>query len=290
MSRNEMTQMCEPVGDSRKKARRSDLLIQILCIALALVILFPILYALSVSFMKPNEILTKQYPLLPQHFTLENYATAMRRTQLLRFMLNSFLVALLCSVVRVLIALCSGFAFSFYEFKGKKLLFLLTLSTMMIPPDVLMVQNYTTISKLSLTNTYLGICSVFLVSASNIFIMRQNFLGYSKSLLEAARIDGAGDLKFFWHILIPTNKPIITTVFLSSFVNVWNQYVWPLLVTNRDEMRTIQVGITMLKDRESTAFGPVMAGVVIALIPTILVFVAFLPRIVAGMMSGAVKE
>lgn len=273
-----------------RKRKRSDIIMQIICIAVALIMLFPILYAVSVSFMKPTEILTKDYPLLPLHPTVENYITATSQTPVLRYMLNSFIVALVCSLVRTLIALCSGFAFAFYDFKGKKLLFMLTLSTMMIPPDVLLVQNYTTISDLGLINTYIGVCSVFLVSASNIFIIRQTFKGYSRSMLEAARIDGAGDLKFFAKILIPTNKPIITTVFVSSFVSVWNQYVWPLLVTNKTEMRTIQVGITMLKDRESTQFGPVMAGVVIALIPTIIAFVIFLPRIVSGMMSGAVKE
>lgn len=263
---------------------------QLVCIAAALIMLFPLLYALSVSFMNHSEILTKEYPLLPQHPTLENYVTALRRTPLLRYMWNSFIIALICSVVRCIIALCSGFAFAFYEFKGKRLLFILTLSTMMIPPDVLMIQNYTTISSLGLVNTYVGVCSVFLVSASSIFIVRQNFLGYSKSLLDAARIDGAGDIRFFRSILLPTSRPVIITVFVSSFVNVWNQYVWPLMVTNKNEMRTIQVGISVLKDRESTSFGPVIAGVVIALIPTILVFMIFLPRIVSGMMSGAVKE
>lgn len=89
---------------------------------------------------------------------------------------------------------------------------------------------------------------------------------------------------------MPTSRPVVTTVFLSSFVNVWNQYVWPMLVTNKNELRTIQVGITMLKDRESAVFGPVMAGVVVALVPTVLLFIVFQKQIVAGMMSGAVKE
>lgn len=103
-------------------------------------------------------------------------------------------------------------------------------------------------------------------------------------------MDGCGNVRFFFTVLLPVSKPILVTVFISSFVNVWNQYVWPMLVTNQNEMRTIQVGITMLKDRESAIFGPVMAGVVITLIPTVLVFVLFQRKIVSGMMSGAVKE
>ena len=145
-------------------------------------------------------------------------------------------------------------------------------------------------SRLRLVNTYMGICVVYLVSAANIFMLRQHFLGFSKSLKEAAAIDGCGNLRFFFSILMPTSRPVVTTVFLSSFVNVWNQYVWPMLVTNKNELRTIQVGITMLKDRESAVFGPVMAGVVVALVPTVLLFIVFQKQIVAGMMSGAVKE
>ena len=103
-------------------------------------------------------------------------------------------------------------------------------------------------------------------------------------------MDGCGNVRFFLWVLLPASKPIMVTVFLSSFVSVWNQYVWPMLVTNQNEMRTIQVGITMLKDRESAVFGPVMAGVIIALLPTVLLFVLFQRKIVSGMMSGAVKE
>ena len=97
-------------------------------------------------------------------------------------------------------------------------------------------------------------------------------------------------MRFFLWVLLPASKPIMVTVFLSSFVSVWNQYVWPMLVTNRNEMRTIQVGITMLKDRESAIFGPVMAGVIVALLPTVLLFLIFQRKIVSGMMSGSVKE
>ena len=100
-------------------------------------------------------------------------------------------------------------------------------------------------------------CSIFLVSATNVFLLRQFYLSFVKSLKEAAYVDGCGNVRFFLWVLLPASKPIMVTVFLSSFVSVWNQYVWPMLVTNQNEMRTIQVGITMLKDRESAVFGPV---------------------------------
>lgn len=267
-----------------------DIGIQAICIALALLILFPILYAGSVSFMERGDVLASPPNLLPPHPTLSNYQEAFARTMLLRYMLNSFIVALICSVARIITATMAAFAFSFFEFRGKKLLFALTMATIMIPPDVLIISNFTTISRLGLINTYLGMCSIFLVSATNVFLIRQFFLTFAKSLREAAYVDGCGNARFFLSVLVPTSMPIMVTVFLSSFVSVWNQYVWPMLVTNRNEMRTIQVGITMLKDRESAVFGPVMAGVIIALLPTVLLFVLFQRKIVSGMMSGAVKE
>lgn len=272
-----------------KRIIKGRLFIQILCLFLAFSMIFPIFYAVSVSFMEQKAVLASPPNLLPPKVTFENYVTAFTRTTLGRYMINSFVIALVCSISRVLLATMCAFPFAFMEFKGKKLLFMLAVSTMMIPPDVLIVSNYGIISKMGLINTYLGVCSVFLVSAANIFMLRQHFLTFSKSLQEAAYIDGCGNIRFFTNILLPVSRPVLTTVFLSSFVSVWNQYTWPMLVTNRNELRTIQVGITMLKDRESAVFGPVMAGVVIALIPTVLLFVLFQKNIVAGMMSGSVK-
>lgn len=273
-----------------KEKKSVSFLVQLVCVLFALMILFPILYALSVSFMEQKDVLSRPPNLLPPSPTIKNYLQAFTRTALGRYLVNSFVVATLSSVSRMVLGAMAAFAFAFFEFKGKRILFAMTLATIMIPADVLIVQNYITVSKMGLVNSYLGICSVFLVAATNIFLMRQHFLPFSVSLKEAAHLDGCGNVRFFTRILLPTSKPILTTVFLSSFVSVWNQYVWPMLVTNQNEMRTIQVGITMLKDRESSVFGPVMAGVMIALVPTVLIFIMFQRQIMSGMMSGSVKE
>lgn len=273
-----------------KRKVRNGIIVQAICVVLAVILLLPILYALSVSFMENRDILSRTPRFFPKKITLENYRTALFDTLLPRYILNSFVVAMVCGVSRIIFGSMAAYAFAFYEFKGKRILFSLTLATMMIPVDVLMISNYTTISKMGLMNTYLAVCVVFLVNGNNIFLMRQQFLSFAKSIREAAYVDGCGSLQFFAAILLPINKPILTTVFISSFVGVWNQYVWPMIVTNKDEMRTVQVGITMLKNWDSMVFGPVMAGVIVALIPTIVIIVFFQKKIVAGMMSGAVKE
>lgn len=263
---------------------------QIFSLALGLLIIFPILYALSISFMHPQDILSRPPRLLPKTPFLGNYVKAITSTMLFRYMLNSLFMATVVSAVRVVTASLAAYGFSFFRFPGKNVLFMLCLGTMMIPGDIVIVSNYSTVSRLGLVNTYLGMMIVFFVSAVNLFVMRQQFMGFSRSLKEAASIDGCGNFKFFLRILMPTSTPVITTVFISAFINTWNTYLWPLLITHSEELRTVQVGITMLNFPDGSVYGPIMAASVLVIVPTILVFVTFQRRIVAGMMSGSVKE
>lgn len=262
---------------------------QFIMIVIGLFMISPILYALSLSLMNQQSIIADPPKLVSADFCVANYIKAMTTTLLGRYTINSFIIAIIASAARVITASMAAFGFAFFEFPLKKFLFALVLSSLMIPPDVLVVTNYMTISKMGLLNTYLGICSVFMVAAMNIFLFRQHFLSFSKDLKEAAYIDGCNNVKFFCDILIPTSKPVLVTVFISSFISVWNQYLWPMVVTNQDEMRTVQVGVAMLKFPEGTAYGPLMAGAIIALLPTVLLFVLFQKKIVGGMLAGSVK-
>lgn len=169
------------------------------------------------------------------------------------------------------------------------ILFYLVLGTMLIPGDATIVTNYMTVSGMGLVNNYLGIMILYFVSAANIFLMRQNFKTIPKELKEAADIDGCSAFGFYWRILLPIAKPVMTTVFISSFVSTWNMYLWPMIITTRNEMRTVQVGITMLNFSEEAAYGATMAGAVIVLIPSIIIFIISQKQIVKGMTAGAVK-
>lgn len=274
----------------RTKKKLRSVLFQLVAIALGLLLIFPILYALSLSFMAPPEILTRDIKLLPDAIQWDNYVKALQITTLGRYMINSLILAGVSSLVRVLLASLTAFAFAFFQFRGKNFLFMLCMSTMMIPGDVVLVTNYKTVASLGLTNTYLGMMVVFMLSVLNIFMMRQYYLTFSKELYEAARIDGCSNMGFFSRILLPLSKPVIATVFISSFVSTWNTYLWPMLVTNDDTMRTVQVGITMLNSADgSTIYGPIMAAAVMVLVPTVFVFVVFQKQIVGGMLSGSVK-
>jgi len=144
---------------------------------------------------------------------------------------------------------------------------------------------------MGLINTYLGMMIIYITSGANIFLIRQHFMNYSKAVREASLVDGCGNWRFFWKVLLPSSAPTLATVFISAFVNSWTTYLWPLMVTNVDEMRTVQVIITMLNSSElNSVYGQVMAAAVLILIPSVTIFMLFQQRITEGMMAGAVKE
>lgn len=274
---------------TNKKRAVFQVLFQVLCIAIGLVVVAPILYAISVSFMDSDQILNTELSLLPRRIQFENYKIALSTTPLMRYMWNSLVIAGTSSAIRVITASMAAFAFAFLTFRGKNVIFMLFMSTIMVPADCLLVTNYQTVSRLGLVNTYVGMMIVFCASALNILMMRQNFLSFSSELYDAANVDGCGNFRFFTRILLPLNKSVMTTVFISAFIGTWNTYLWPMLVTNKNEMRTVQVGITMLNFPDGTVYGPIMAAATIVLVPTILVFIIFKKQIVSGIMVGSVK-
>lgn len=275
---------------ANKRIKWSGLLFQLFAVCLGIILIFPILYALSISFMPADQVLSVPPSFIPKTITFDNYRIALQSTTLGRYMLNSLVLAGVSSVIRIIVASMAAFAFSFYQFRGRNLLFMLCIGTIMIPGDVVLVTNYKTVSSLELVNTYMGMMIVFMVAALNIFMMRQHFLTFAKSLKEASYVDGCGNFRFFTQILLPTSKPVMTTIFISSFISTWNTFLWPMLVTNRNEMRTVQVGVTMLNFPEGTVHGPIMAASMMVLLPTLLIFIFFQKKIVSGMMGGAVKE
>lgn len=277
----------------RTKQQRLNLLrgalFQGFAIFIGLLIISPIIYALLISLMPGRQILSRPPKLIPNPIIWDNYKKALTLTTLGRFMFNSLIIAGISSVIRVITASMAAFGFSFFEFKGKNLVFMLFMGTIMIPGDIVLVTNYQMVSQLGLINTYLGMMIVFLVSATNVFMMRQFFLTFSVSLKEASYVDGCSNIRFFLQILIPLSTPVLTTIFISSFIGTWNTYLWPMLVTNHNYMRTVQVGITMLNFPEGTVYGPIMAASILVLLPTVLIFTVFQKRIVGGIMGGAIK-
>ena len=264
-----------------------DTLVTVIAIILGVIIIFPLIYCFLSSFKTPSEFLNPK--LFPSSFLyLDNFKNALERGNLLRYTLNSFVIAFVGTAVRMVLSILAAYAFTFYDFKGKNFFFFLILGTMMIPGDVLLVTNYLTVSKMHLLNTYLGVMIVSFVSASQMFMLRQRFKTIPKDMREASSMDGYGDLWFIWTVLLPLSKPVVTTLFVQSFINLWNAYLWPLIVTaSSPEMRTVLVGITRLNSWEDENYQLVMAGVCISLIPSLILFIVMRRNMKKGGLDGS---
>ena len=264
-----------------------DTLVTVIAIILGVIIIFPLIYCFLSSFKTPSEFLNPK--LFPSSFLyLDNFKNALERGNLLRYTLNSFVIAFVGTAVRMVLSILAAYAFTFYDFKGKNFFFFLILGTMMIPGDVLLVTNYLTVSKMHLLNTYLGVMIVSFVSASQMFMLRQRFKTIPKDMREASSMDGYGDLWFIWKVLLPLSKPVVTTLFVQSFITLWNAYLWPLIVTaSSPEMRTVMVGITRLNSWEDENYQLVMAGVCISLIPSLILFIVMRRNMKKGGLDGS---
>lgn len=266
-----------------------NIVLILLAIVGSLIILFPLLYALSLSFMEPAEI--SQYPpkLIPSKITFDNFKNALSSVPLLRFILNSFIVSILVTIGQVITASMTAYAFAFYDFKGKAFMFLVVLSTMMIPAETTIISNFLTVSSWGWNDSLKVLIVPFLTSAMGIFLIRQFYLAIPKELKEAAKIDGCGNFKFLIKIIMPISKPAIASLSIYTFINTWNQYLWPLLTINNGNNRTVQIGISMLQFSEGNSYGVVLAGAILILIPSIIVFIIGQKYLVKGMTAGSVK-
>jgi sn-glycerol 3-phosphate transport system permease protein len=269
------------------KRLAGDFAVTAIAICIGLILIFPIIYCVFGAFKTPAEFMSPK--LLPDSFAYkENFTNALNQAPLLRYMVNSFIVAFFGTVIRLVLSVMAAYVFTHYEFRLKNLCFFLVLGTMMMPGDILLVTNYMTVSKLGLINTYLGMCIVSFVSASQMFMLRQRFLSVPRDMRHAAMIDGCGDVRYILTVLMPICKPIITTLFVQSFITLWNTYLWPLIITaSSPEMRTIMVGITKLNSWEDTNYELVLAGVTISLIPSLLLFLGMRRNMRKGGMDGA---
>lgn len=268
----------------------SKIFVYAINIVLALIIVAPILYALTVSLMTPDQIFEYPPKLIPRKLFFQNYKDALEIAPILKFILNSLIVSSSITIGQIITGSLAAYAFAFLKFKGKNIIFILILSTMMIPGQAIIISNYLTISSLDILDTYKALILPYLTSAFGIFLLRQAFLTLPKELYEAARIDGCGNFRFLISIVIPLSKPALGSLGIYQFLQAWNQYMWPLLVTNTKEMRTVQIGMGMLQNVDAQAFGPIMAGIIMILIPSILAFILGQKQLIAGLTAGSVKS
>jgi sn-glycerol 3-phosphate transport system permease protein len=303
------------------------ILLYALLIFMAVLIVYPMYQAVVTSLATAGDVQTYPPKLFPVSFQLQNYADALESAPLPRYLLNSIIQSSLVTLSHLILASLAGYAFAFIDFKFKNFFFLLFLSTMMIPWEATIIPNFLAITgrnpmpfcsdnevfvgilqfikDLNIINftldpakpscaftfkdTYLGLALPYMATAFGTFLVRQFFLSIPKDLHDAATIDGCSRLRFLATIAVPLARPALGTLAVFSFLQTYNQYLWPLLVTNDKDMRTVQIGLRVLQDQENLQYQLIMAGVVIILIPTIALFILGNRQLIRGLTAGAVK-
>lgn len=255
-----------------------------------LVMGLPLLWMLLSSFKPLSDVIAQPIQWIPHTLELDNYSEAADKVPFPRNFLNSVIVTFFGAGIKVVLAMMTAYAIVFVQFPLKRTIFLLILATMMVPPQVAIVPNYTLIAGWGGENTYWGIILPGLGSGFGTFLLRQNFLSLPKSILEAAALDGAGHWRRMWRVVTPVTAPAIATVALVSIVYEWNDYIWPLIITDDPNMMTLPVGLTLLQNIESKAdaYGLLMAGSTIVIVPVLIIFALLQRYIVSGLTQGAV--
>lgn len=255
-----------------------------------LVVFLPLLWMVLSSFKTSGEIVTTDLKILPESLDLQNYRTAMTTVPFGQFFLNSTIVTLAGATIKVLLAILTAYALVFVRFPFRNFIFLLILVALMVPPQVSILPNFILIAGIGGKNTLWGIILPGLGTAFGTFLLRQHFRTLPASILESAEVDGAGHWRRLWQIVVPVSVPSIATVALVTIVTEWNDYIWPLIITDRPETMTLPVGLTLLQNNESNAagWGVLMAGAVLVIVPILIIFAALQRYIVAGLTQGSV--
>ncbi|MEY3360838.1 MAG: hypothetical protein RL531_557 [Actinomycetota bacterium] len=256
---------------------------------LAIIVLFPIYITIVNSLLAPSQISARPPVLFPTDPTWGAYSDAWNQGSMSRYLVNSIIVTTLIVVGQIVTATLAAYAFAFLEFPFKRTLFLVFLATLMVPFEVTIITNLTTVVNLGWYNTYAGLAVPFLATGFGAFLLRQAFLGVPGDLRDAAALDGYGHLRFMVRVAVPLARPAMAALAVFSFLGAWNQYLWPLIVTKDARYRTLQIGLRQLRATSIDQVNVTFAGVVIAALPLLILLVIFQKQLVRGLTAGAVK-
>lgn len=255
----------------------------------AFVMMFPFIWMLATSLKTLPEATAIPPILFPAKPIFANYGEALAVAPFGRYLFNSILVAGLGTILTLVITVLAAYAFTVFEFRGKSGLFFCCLATMMIPSELLIIQNFITISKLHWVNTYQGIIIPTIASGFYIYMMREYFMQTPSVLYKASKIDGCTDWRYLWHIMMPINKNAIATIGILTFISQWNSFIWPLMVSKDDAHRVMAIGLLHFKDVVSSQINLQMAGATIVLLPMLIFYLIFRKQIIEGVSRGGIK-
>jgi len=258
-------------------------------LALAAVSLGPLLWMLSVSFMQTGEASQFPPPWVPERPTLDNYRELFLRVGMGRQFLNSLVVATGVTAISVLLNTLAGYAFAKLRFRGRERTFRALLAALVIPAQVAMMPLFLLLKQMGLVNTYVGAMVPGLAGIFGIFLVRQYARSLPDELLEAARIDGAGELRIFFTIVLPALRPILATLAIFAFLGAWNDFMWPLIVLGDKDLQTLPVALATLSREHVQDTELMMAGALVTVVPVLVLFLALQRYYLQGLLVGSVK-
>jgi multiple sugar transport system permease protein len=261
----------------------------IILIGGAALFLMPVIYMLVSSLKDPSKIFIVPMQWIPNPFKPENYIQAMNLAPFKRYFFNSTVISLATMLLNVFFSTLAGYGFAKYQFRGRNFLFIAILSTMMIPFQAIMVPLYIIVRNFHWLNTYTGLVIPWAISAFGVFLMRQFILSIPNELLDAARIDGASETGIFWHVIIPLCKTPMVTLAIFTFLDQWNNLIWPLIIVSHTDMRTVSLGLTEFQTLHGTAYQLLMAGATVATIPVLVLFIFLQRYFIRGVVLSGLK-
>ncbi|HEX7040746.1 MAG TPA: carbohydrate ABC transporter permease [Trueperaceae bacterium] len=258
-------------------------------VVLSLAALVPLYWMFATS-LTPSAMTVRFPPeLVPSDLTLDNYRAVLRQPNFWRWVQNSLVQSLAVTAVVVTTASMAGYALAKLPFPGSRALFWLFIVSMMLPFEAILVPLFLVVTRLGLVDTYLGLLLPLMAAPFSIFLMKQFIQTLPSELIDAARVDGASEPRIYWDVVLPLVRPGLAFLGIITFVAQWNSFVWPLVVTRSSEMRTLQVGLVLIREQEPLFFGLQMAAAMMAAIPVIVVFFAFQRYFLRGVTVGALK-
>ncbi|MGP4078722.1 carbohydrate ABC transporter permease [Pseudalkalibacillus sp. R45] len=263
-------------------------IVSILLIVGGVLVSIPFFWMIMSSFKPNGEVLLFPPTLFPENPTLENYINLFERLNFGVYLKNTIIIVVM-SFVGLLFNAMAGYGFAKYKFKGREPVFYLVLATMMIPAQVTMIPVYLILNEMGLTNTMTGIVLPGLAAAFSIFLFRQFMTTIPTDLIEAARLDGAGEFYIFFKLIIPIAKPIFAVQGILTFIGAWNSFLWPLIIANDESLYTLSVGLSLLQGQYASNYGLQMAGAAFMVVPIIIIFSFFQKYIVEGFTMSGLK-
>lgn len=252
-------------------------------------ILLPFVWMISTSLKPDNEVLKMPPQWIPSVIQWKNYVDAFEAVPFFTYLKNSIIVTVLITSCELITTILAAFAFAQLEFKGKNILFLLLVATMMVPGEILTIPNFVTLAQFGWIDSYKAMVAPWATSVFSIFLLRQQFASIPQSYYKAARMDGCSDLRYLFTVMVPMSRPTIVSIALLKIINSWNSYLWPLIATNSREMRTLPVGLAYFSTEAGTDYNALMAFSLMIIMPTIIVYLFTQKYIIQGVSKTGLK-